>query len=152
MACDPITPARFKELKPQFAAVDDAVITGYITLGGMWVDGSWPDRLCEAAQTAIVCHLMTLDGLGTDAQSQQFKAGLSNFQSFKSGELTLTRFQKSAGETSYSEWLAQTSCGAFFAQLLRMAKGGPRIAMGGVGGAQSGYAKDVANWPVWRTQ
>lgn len=145
MACTPITPARFKEMKPQFAAVDDAIIDGYIALGALWVDGSWPDRLCEAAQSAIVCHLMTLDGLGSDAESLGQASGSAQYQSVKSGELTLTRFQKTAGTMSHMDWLSQTKCGAFFAQLLRMAKGGPRIAMGGVGGCHSGYAKD---WPL----
>jgi len=145
MACSPITPARFKQLKPQFAAIDDAIIQSYIDLGGLWVDGSWPDRICEAAQAAIVCHLATLDGLGTDAESQGQASGAAQYQSVKSGELTLTRYQKAAGDMSYIDWLGQTKCGAFFAQLLRMAKAGPRVAMGGIGGCHSGSAKD---WPL----
>lgn len=43
-----LTPEKFKQLKPQFASVDDATIEGYIALSSLWVDGSWPDRLCEA--------------------------------------------------------------------------------------------------------
>lgn len=139
-----LTPDKFKQLKPQFADVSDAVIEGYIELGGLWVDNSWPDRLTEAAQAAIVCHLMTLDGLGTDAESQGQASGAAQYQSVRSGELTLTRYQKTAGDMSYSEWLSQTKCGAFFAQLLRMAKAGPRVAMGSVNAGASGYAKD---WP-----
>lgn len=145
MAYAPITPTRFKQMKPQFAAVSEPVISGYITLGGLWVDGSWPDRLIEAAQAAIVCHLMTLDGLGADAESQGQASGAAQYQSVRSGELTLTRYQKAAGDMSYLDWLSQTKCGAFFAQLLRMAKAGPRVAMGGVGAGPSAYAKD---WPL----
>lgn len=149
MAYTPITPVRFKQLKPQFATVDDVIVQSYIDLAQLWVDGSWPERAWEAAQASIVCHLMTIDGQGTDAQSKLFKSGRSDFQSIKSGEVTLTRFQKSAADMTYLDWLSQTQCGAFFVQLLRMAKGGPRIAMGGVGGHQSGYAKDVPFLPPW---
>lgn len=152
MSCAPITPSRFKQIKPQFASVDDAVVQSYIDLGTLWVDESWPERLCEAAQVSIVCHLMTLDGLGSDTESQGQASGAAQYQTVKSGELTLTRFQKSAADMSYADWLGQTKCGAFFMQLLRMARGGPRIAMGGCGGAQSGFAKDVPFSPPWGYQ
>lgn len=145
MAYEALTPSRFKQLKPQFTAVDDAVVQSYIDLATMWVDQSWPENAYEPAWAAITCHLMTLDGLGTDAESKGQASGAAAYQSIKSGELTLTRYQKSAGEMSYLDWLGQTKCGAFFAQLLRMAKGGPRVAMGGVSGCHSAYAKD---WPL----
>lgn len=146
MAYSPITPTRFKQLKPQFAAVDDVVVQGYIDLAQLWVDGSWPERAWEAAQSAIVCHLMTMDGLGADVQSKSFASGVADYESIKTGTLTLTRYQKAAGAMDYTSWLAQTKCGAFFLQLLNMAKGGPRIAMGGRAGCYSPYAKD---WPAW---
>lgn len=149
MAYAPITPEDFKAAKPQFTNVPDETVQVYLDLAGLWVDESWPDRLYQPAVIAITCHLATLDGLGTDAQSKLFKSGRSDFQSIKSGEVTLTRFQKSAADMTYLDWLGQTQCGAFFVQLLRMAKGGPRIAMGGVGHSQSGYAKDVPFSPPW---
>lgn len=150
MAYEALTPARFKELKPQFVGVSDPIVQSYIDLASMWVDESWPEKAYEQAWAAMTCHLMTLDGQGTDAQSQQFKAGLANFQSFKSGEMTLTRYQKAAGGMSYADWLEQTVCGAFFSQLLRMAKGGPRIAFGGIGCGVSPYAKDAPQaWPTF---
>lgn len=145
MTCPIITPARFKELKPQFAGVDNVVVQSYIELGRIWVSDDWPGQTCEAAQTSIICHLMTLDGLGTDAQSVGYKSGAANYQSIRSGELTLTRYQRAAGYMSHIEWLMQTQCGALFAQLLRMVRGGPRVAMGGIMPCVSGYAKD---WPT----
>lgn len=144
MAITPVTPAAFKTAKPQFAAVADPTVQAYLDMAGLWVDESWPERIYPQAVISATCHLMTLDGLGTDAESQGQVSGAAQYQSIKSGELTLTRYQKAAGEASYSDWLGQTKCGEFFLQLLRMAKGGPRIAMGGVGNCYSGYAKD---WP-----
>lgn len=140
-----VTPAEFKTAKPQFSGVSDETVQVYLGLAALWVDESWPEKLYRPAVIAATCHLMTLDGLGTDAQSQSFSSGEAAYQSIRSGEVTLTRYQKAAGEQSYSDWLGQTACGAFFLQLLRMAMAGPRIAMGGIGGCHSGYAKD---WPV----
>lgn len=151
MSYEALTPARFKELKPQFAAVDDSVIQNYLDMAALFVDQSWPEKFYEQAWAAYACHLMTLDGLGADAESRSEASGRSQYQSIKSGELTLTRFQKDAGAMDYSNWLSQTKCGAYFWQLLRMVKAGPRVAIGAVGGCASPYAKDhltgVYGWP-----
>lgn len=149
MAITPVTPAQFKTAKPQFTAVPNETVQAYLTMAELWVDESWGEKLYPQAVIAITCHLMTIDGLGTDAQSQSYASGTAAFQSIKSGELTLTRYQASASGMEYADWLRQTSCGAFFWQLLRMAKAGPRIAMGGIAGGQSGYAKDVPFSPPW---
>lgn len=147
MTCAPITPARFKALKPQFASVDDAVVQGYIDLAQIWAGGDWPANLCEPAQVSMTCHLMTLDGLGAGAEAEGFASGTANFQSIKSGAVTLTRYQAAASSAgqSFSDWLGATTCGRFLWQLMRSRFGGPRVAMGGVGGGCiSTYAKD---WP-----
>ncbi|CAN7517041.1 DUF4054 domain-containing protein [Brucella pseudogrignonensis] len=151
MAYDNLTPERFKVLKPQFAAVDDAVVQGYIDIASVFIDQSWPEKLYEQGWTAYTCHLMTMDGLGTDAESRSQASGRAQYQSIKSGELTLTRFQKAAGDMDYGDWLSQTKCGAYFFQLLKMVKVGPRVAIGAIGGCASGYAKDwqgpAYGWP-----
>lgn len=139
----PVTPARFKVAKPQFAEVPNEVVQTYLDLAGLWVDGSWSERLYTPATIAATCHLMTLDGMGDDVQSQSHLTGTAHFQSYRSGELSFSRYAKAAVDMSFSGWLGQTTCGMFFLQLLRMAKAGPRIAMGGIAPAQSGYAKDV---------
>ncbi|WMT90150.1 DUF4054 domain-containing protein [Pelagibacterium sp. H642] len=142
---DPVTPAEFKAAKPQFASVPDETVQMYLDMAGLWVDKSWPERLYRPGVIAATCHLMTLEGLGSDAESQGQASGAAQYQSIKSGELTLTRYQKAAGDMSFADWLGQTKCGEFFLQLLSMAKAGPRVAMGGVrGGCPSPYAKD---WP-----
>lgn len=139
-----MTPAEFKQLKPQFAAVPDEVVQAYLTLAERIVF----DPEDDAAMAALTCHLMTLDGLGTDPTSAGYRTGAAQYQSIKSGQLTLTRYQRDAGSgTSYTSWLGQTPCGQFYAILLKMARGGPRVALGGGGLCRTAYAKD--GWPLW---
>lgn len=141
-----MTPAQFKTAKPQFAAVPDTKVQAYLDMAARFVDGSWgADQ--DMAQIAMTCHLMTLDGLGTDAQSQSQASGAAQYQTVKSGLLTLTRFQKAASTSTFKDWLSQTACGQFFAVLLRMNRGGPRVVRGGPSGRITAYAKD--GWPLW---
>lgn len=151
MAYPELTPALFIAIKPQFSSVSPAVIQNYIDMASIFVDESWPEKLYEQAWSALTCHFMTLDGQGDDAESVDQLSGAAQYQSVKSGEVTLTRYQKAAAGTSYFDWLASTKCGAFYAMLLRMVKGGPRVVMGGVSAGSSPYAKDhlsgVYGWP-----
>lgn len=145
MPYTPVTPTQFKAAKPQFAAVNDPIVQSYLDMAGRFVDRSWTEGDYQTAIIAMTCHLMTLDGLGTDPDSQSQATGSAQFQTIRSGELTLTRFRAAAGETtSYLGWLAQTACGRFYAVLLKMNRGGPRVLHGGGRGRASGYAKD---WP-----
>lgn len=150
MAYTAVTPTLFKGMKPQFAAVQDAVVQVYLDLAGeVAADDSWPSQsVYTFAITSYACHLMTLDGLGTDAESEDQGNGTSAFQTIKSADLTLTRYAKAASGSSYQDWLGGTKCGAFYLQLLRQNRGGPHIIMGGPGGCASPYAKDQPlPWP-----
>lgn len=146
MSYNPVTPAEFKVMKSQFVSVDDAVVQAYLDIAGFIIDDSWVESLYRPAIMAYTCHLMTLDGQGTDGASKAFKSGFSDLQSIRSGSVTLVlgRFRSAAQKQdfSYSEWLAQTACGMTFIQYLRMSQGGPRIAMGASLNVASGYAKD----------
>ncbi len=135
-----VTPAQFKAAKPQFAAVPDETVQAYLTLSERFTTGD------DDATILMTCHLMTLDGLGTDAASQSFVTGAAEYQSIRSGQLTLTRYQKAASTGSYGDWLQSTPCGRVFWQLIRATRGGPRVALGGRGGGYSYYAKD---WPLF---
>lgn len=137
-----VTPAQFKVAKPQFADVPDETVQAYLDLGALFVDASWGDKQ-DIGQIAATCHLMTLDGLGTDPASQSYATGAASYQSIKSGQLTLTRYQT---DMSGRDWFGQTACGQFYALLARSFRGGPRIASGGGRFRPSGYALD---WP-WR--
>lgn len=145
MAYEPITPAEFKEAKPQFAAVADAVVQQYLDMTAIWVDQTWVASSYKPAIIALTCHMMTLAGLGTDATSQMHASGAYGFESIKSGTLTLTRARGgSSDQSDYKGWITSTPCGQFFYQLLAMNKRGPRVAVVSTAVCPSPYAKD---WP-----
>lgn len=145
MTYAPVTPAQFVVMKSQFVSVDTNTVQGYLDLASYVIDDSWVEQLYRPAVMAYACHLMTLDGLGTDGASKAFKSGFSDLQSIRSGSVTLVlgRFRSAAQKQdfSYAEWLSQTACGMTYLQYLRMAKGGPRVAMGATASVVSGYAK-----------
>jgi len=60
-----VTPASFKTAKPQFAAVPDATVQAYLDMAAQIAF----DPENDLAVISLTCHLMTRDGLGTDAQS-----------------------------------------------------------------------------------
>lgn len=146
MPYDALTPARFKQLKPQFVELDDDVVQQYIELAGRFVDQSWLEADYETAWAAMTCHLMTLDGLGTSTEAELATAGGSRVTSLKSGTLSLT-FAASASpptQDEFSSWLGETACGRFYRVLLRLNRAGPRLLTAWGAGGHSGYAKD---WP-----
>lgn len=141
-----VTASSFKALKTQFSTVDDDVVEYYLGLAGLWVGTDWPSSIVDHATVAATCHLMTLEGLGTDAQSELFAGGLTDVQSFKSGTLSLTRFQRQNTDSDFKSWLSSTTCGQFFWQLLKMRYGGPVVARGGVSSDSASYA--ARDWPL----
>lgn len=152
MAYEVLTPTMFKAAKPQFANVADETVQSYIDMASRMVDQSWPAADYTNGWIAFTCHLMTLDGLGTDANSKSFASGAAQYSSIRSGQLTLTRYRAQAGaSTPFSDWLRTTPCGAYYTMLLRLVKGGPRLIRGGLAGPVSPYAKDqvtgVYGWP-----
>lgn len=137
-----MTPAQFKARKPQFKDVLDPTVQMYLDLAGRMAFDPTDDVVA-----AWACHVMTLDGLGSDAASQAQKSGTAGYQTIKSGQLTLTRFQEQSNGSTYGNWLQQTPCGQFYYLLLRANRGGPRVALGGGGPCRTAYAKD--GWPMW---
>jgi hypothetical protein len=150
MTCDQITPAELKQLKPKFSAVDDDVVQQYIDLAQIWAAGDWSGSNCGAVQASVVCHLMTLDGLGTGAESRTFYRGDGEYQTIKSGGVTFVRFKSVADGAgmSTSQWFAQTSCGRMFLAIRRALVFGPVVVVGSVDRGVSGYAKDstIVGW------
>lgn len=143
-----MTPAEFKVRKPQFVAVADPTVQTYLDMAARAVDpASWFAADVDSGQAAFACHLMTLDGLGTDAASRAHATGTAEFQMIRSGQLTLQRYARAGDGTRYSDWLNSTPCGRNYGILARMNVGGPRVAtVGCIPG--SGYAKDVPyGWP-----
>ncbi|MFC6487361.1 DUF4054 domain-containing protein [Nitratireductor sp. GCM10026969] len=150
-AYDPVTPAEFKAAKPQFDAVDNATVQQYLDMAALWVDKSWVASSYRPAIIALTCHLMTLAGLGNDADSSAHKDGTAGFQTIKSGTLTLTKFAKDSNQSDYQRWITSTACGEYFWILFQMNKRGPRVAVVSTGICPSPYAKDwpgpVYGWP-----
>lgn len=138
-----MTPSEFKALKPQFSAVANDRVQSYLDMAARIVFDPEDDQ----ALAALTCHFMTLDGLGTDAQSQSFADGSAEFDSIKSGQLSLTRYRAASTGSTFGDWLARTECGRFYAILLKMSRGGPMIARGGPAHCRTAYAKD--GWPLW---
>lgn len=151
MPYTPVTPAQFRAAKPQFEDMTDQEIQAYLDLAELYVDESWPERFYQPAIIAVACHLATLDGMGTDPQSESFSSGASGYQTIKSGDLTLTRFKSDAQSAGLSttSWFAQTSCGAQYLVWMRMFKGGPVVALGGPLDCVSTYAKDLYRDSWW---
>lgn len=148
MANDKVTPEEFKAAKAQFAAVENAIVQGYLDMAEIWVTTDWPEKLYDTAVISATCHLMTLDGLGTSPEAKSFSSGQSDMQSIKSGSLTLTRFARTASNDAmtFKSWLGQTSCGRMFYQLvLRRTVAVPRVAMGGIQSGIPSYA--AKDWP-----
>ncbi|MER8827228.1 DUF4054 domain-containing protein [Mesorhizobium sp. M0938] len=151
MAYEAVTPAEFKAAKPQFAAVADVTVQMYLDMAARVVDQSWTAGDYKNAIIAFACHLMSLEGLGTDAASQSHASGAVEYETIKSGVLTLTRFRAAAAATTpYMDWLNSTPCGKYFVFLLRLNRGGPRVATVSTM-TPSGYAKDwcgpTYGWP-----
>lgn len=146
-----LTPALFKDRKPQFASVDDDIVQGYIDAAVRFVDGGWPDPDYINAWIAAACHLMTLDGLGTDAISQANASGASEYQTVKSGELTLTRGRSSSSSSDPAwAWWQSTPCGRYYAMLLRLNRHGAVGVSVARGACVSPYAKDLPILNKWR--
>lgn len=143
-----LTAQQFKDLKTQFCAVSDATLTAYLGQAEILIGESWPDNIYNLVLAAMTCHLLTIDGRGTDSESKSFSQGTTEFQTIKSGDLTLTRFKSMADAAgqSYGGWLSQTGCGRTYLTFARLYRSGPRVAMGGTGSAVSPYAKD---WPLY---
>lgn len=143
MAID-LTPAQFKEMKPAFAGLSDAVVQMYLDAAQEVVDESWGEASARLGLAAYACHLMTLDGLGTSAEAKGFLKGTAGYQTIKSADVTLTRFARETTKSEYSEWLGQTQCGAAYQQMVRRLRGGMRVLAVGCDMGVSPYAKD---WP-----
>ena len=138
------TPEQFKIFKPQFESVPDETVQLYLDLAARVVDQSWTEQDYPIAIMAYACHLMTINGLGTSSEAQLANSMYGQFQTIKSGQLTLQRFQKAASDgLDYADWLASTSCGKFYGVLLRANRSGPRV-INTSAAPNSGYAKD---WP-----
>lgn len=138
------TAANLKSRFPAFAAVADSVVSQTITEAKRFVDETWNEDDYQIAIMLGAAHIMTLDGLGTGAQSQVYAQGMAGYQSIRSGALSLSRGSSSSSSGSASNWSA-TTYGQRFLAYLKMNRGGPLVTGGECAGV-SPYAKDTF-WP-----
>lgn len=140
------TPSDLKSRYPAFATVSDATVQSAIDEASRMVDESWTEGDYATAIMLAACHTLASDGCGTSAEAKAVATGTGQFETIRSGQLTLTR---GSASTSGSSWWAGTSWGRRFLDLLRRNKAGPRVVGVFDSGAQSGYAKDVPFSPPW---
>lgn len=104
---------------PAFAAVPEATITGAIAEAQNRVDQTWLPQDFGIALMLLAAHTMTLDGLGTGAESAAAAAGALGFQSMRSGSLSLDR-RSSPTSRPDTSLLNETTYGRRFLALLRV--------------------------------
>lgn len=146
MAYDVPTASDLKARFTEFSAVDDTVVDARIEEATRMVDETWTEGDYATAIMLYACHIMALEGLGTGPDSQANTGQMANFQTIRSGQLTLTRGSYSHGGGDTGDWYGLTRYGSRFWRLLKQNKGGPSVAVSDPGTCVSGYAKD-AFWP-----
>lgn len=73
----------------------------------------------------LACHLMTLEGLGTGTEAEIAAAGMGDFKSVRSGQLS---FQRGEGDSSAAAGsIRSTSYGRRWADLAQINRGGPIV-------------------------
>ncbi len=137
--------ADFKTKFPAFASVPDPTVQAWLDEAMTGVDESWSETDYLNAVYALTCHLMTMQGLGTSPQAVAIANGSSEWQTIKSGTLTLSRGSSTYDSSNPSDYYAQTPCGRAFLMFLKRNKPAIMIIAGDVG-CISPYAKD---WPAF---
>lgn len=119
-----IDPATLRLRYPAFTAVDDAVITYWLTDAGRIVTEAWGADY-EPATFALAAHSMVLAGaagIATGATSE-IPAGVTRF---RSGSMDVGISEKAANRLADGGYQA-TSYGQEFAVMLRRNCGAPRL-------------------------
>lgn len=110
---------------PKFAAVTDETVEFWLKRARRSVDQTWTEGDYAMGQMLLAAHYMTLEGLGAGAEAESALSGTSDYQTIRSGSLTLTRFAKDGGAASGQ--FASTSYGRRFLELAKVNTGGPLV-------------------------
>lgn len=121
MAWTAPTPADVKARFPAFAAVPDAAIQGALDEAALQVDETWVSEAdFRLGRMLLAAHILTLDGLGTGAESEAAANGASGFKRMKSGQFEVERFDTAGTVPGGSDGvLGTTSYGRRFLELQR---------------------------------
>lgn len=112
------TAADLKTRYPAFAAVPDVTVDAVIIEANRSVDETWTEGDYTQAIMLLSCHIMAMEGLGTDPDSQSNTGQMSNFQLIRSGQLTLQRKQSASASSGSADWYGLTRYGNRYLELL----------------------------------
>lgn len=132
MAYTPPDRETFIAIYPAFATVTPEAYT-YWSTEAMRRIASFEDCLGDGMNTATMlatAHLLTKAGIGTGADAKINSKGMSGFTSIKSGDLSLSRSEKSASSDEGVDW-ATTSYGVELWPMLRACVTGPLVSSTG---------------------
>jgi len=124
MAYTEPTPADLKARYPAFYDVADATVQVYLDDTRTDVDASWSETYYLLAKVAKAAHEMTLQGLGKRSESEGWAA--AGLTSIRTGNFTAS-FSEAKVSAASGGTLKATPYGRRFRELLRKAKGGPRV-------------------------
>jgi hypothetical protein len=129
MAYVPPTVAEFKAAFPSFVDVPDAQVQFALDEAQLYVDDCWIEEFRRPAVMLYAAHALTLQGLGTGAESQAAAQGASDMRRIKSGGFELERASSasSGGTGAVPDPWGMTSYGRQFYALLRRNRGGPFV-------------------------
>lgn len=145
MAYTEPTPFDLKIRYQAFAAVDDAVITYWLTDAHRFVDTSWPESEYAPGLIAAAAHKMArgkVAGMVIDASTDAAAKGLTRW---KSGTADL-QFSEVATQRDAAGGWESTAYGLDYLEALMRAKSGPRVTSPGFVPCEYGYPDDI----FWR--
>lgn len=120
MAYTKPTPDEFKTRFPAFASVDGSLIQSVLDNEvPLYLDDSWisQENYTQGAML-YTAHALTLDGHGTSAEAKAAAGGRLNYQSIRSGQLSLTRFARDSSSAAAGAF-GLTSYGQRFLEILK---------------------------------
>jgi len=123
------TAADLKAYYPEFADVADVTVTARITRAATTAaDNSWPEAYYGPALIDYAAHTMALDGMAKEDETAKYaRAGVTGIRTGQfSANFSDARVAKASGGG-----LDATRYGQSYKQLLRKAKGGPRVVPAG---------------------
>lgn len=129
MAYTPATPADLKARYAAFADTPDATLQYWLddTETRIVLQADWTDPDGPVAQMLVAAHELTLQGVGTSAETANMPAGVTQM---RSGSLSLSFDNEQARTMAQGGWMA-TKYGAQFLDLLKRARGGIRVTNAG---------------------
>lgn len=126
------TPATVTDFRGAFdfvslAGVSDVHIEQALSRGEVRVTGWAIESDAQLGAMLYAAHELTIAGLGSGADANIHAQGLSEFQTIKSGGLTVSRTTQ-GGQGGATDSLQQTRFGKRYLQLARINVIGPRVA------------------------